>query len=79
MSEQALSSKLDTIIKLLVLGLTEGKRQKDQIRLLSQAGFRPAEIGTILETTSNTVRVALVGLRKNKRQRSVGENRNAKK
>ena len=65
-----LSVKLDAIIKLMVFAMTEGKSQTEQIRLLSEAGFGPKEIAQALSTTSNTVRVTLSGLRKQKKQKS---------
>ena len=62
-----LQSKLDAIIKLMVFRMTEGKKQVDQIRLLSKAGFGPKAIAEAIGTTSNTVRVALVHMKKVKR------------
>ena len=61
-----LSGKLDAIIKLMVLRMTEGKSQKDQIRLLSTAGFKPKAIAETLATTGNTVNVTLANMRKTK-------------
>jgi DNA-directed RNA polymerase specialized sigma24 family protein len=69
---QNLSVKIDTIIKLMVLGMTEGKNQVDQVMLLAKAGFKPKEIAETLDTTPNTVRVALSKLRKEKPRRKVG-------
>lgn len=65
-SLRALSEKLDAIIKLMVFRMTEGKTQKDQIRLLSGAGFKPKAIAQTLGTTGNTVNVALANMRKMK-------------
>ncbi len=59
-----LSEKLDAIIKLMVLGMTQGKSQTEQIRLLSAGGFQPKEIAETLGTTPNAVRVTLFNLRK---------------
>ena len=70
---QILSRKIDTIIKLMVLGMTEGKNQVDQVTLLAKAGFKPKEIAETLDTTPNTVRVALSNLRKGKSKRKVGK------
>jgi len=58
--------KLDAIIKLMVFGMTEGKSQTEQIRLLSEAGFEPKDIARTIGTTSNSVRVTLFNLRKHK-------------
>lgn len=61
--------KLDAIIGLLVFRLAEGKSQKEQIRLLAASGFKPKEIAKTLETSANTVRVALSGLRRSRTKR----------
>lgn len=63
-AQEALGTKLDTIIKLLALSVGEGKKQVDRIRLLSAAGLTPKDIAEAIGTTSNTVRVALSTLRK---------------
>ena len=63
---KVLVSKLDAIIKLMVFRMTEGKKQVEQIRLLAKAGFGPKAIAEAVGTTSNTVRVALVNLKKQK-------------
>jgi DNA-directed RNA polymerase specialized sigma24 family protein len=67
--------KLEKIIRLLAMTAVQGRRQKEQIEILSQAGFEPREIADLLGTTSNTVRVALVSIRKGRKQttRSVGK------
>ena len=46
-----------------VLG-TEGKSQREQIRILALAGFPPKDIAALIGTTGNTVRVALTDIRK---------------
>lgn len=71
----SLNTKLDTIIKLMVLLKAEDKSQSEQIWLLSTAGLQPKEIANILGTTPNTVRVILFGLR---RQKSKGKKVQAK-
>lgn len=62
-----LAEKLDSIIKLMVFAMAEGKSQTEQVRLLSAAGFQPKEIAQAIGTTSNTVRVTLFSLRKHKK------------
>lgn len=57
-------SRLDGIIKLMVFRMTEGKKQVDQIVLLSKAGFAPKAIAEAIGTTANTVRVTLTSLKK---------------
>jgi len=60
-----ISSKLDTLIRLSALGLVRDiKVQRQQIAILSDAGFQPKQIADILGTTSNTVSVALTAIRK---------------
>ena len=61
---EVIAAKLDTLIRLVAIGLCEGKAQKDQIALLDSAGLQPKAIAAILGTTSNTVSVALSNLRK---------------
>jgi DNA-directed RNA polymerase specialized sigma24 family protein len=62
-----LNKKIDTLTRLLAIVLVNGKRQRDQIRLLSLAGMSPSEMAGLLGTTPNTVNVALSALRKEKR------------
>lgn len=65
--EQQTLEKLDQILRILVITATRGLKQREQIALLDGAGFPPKAIAELLGTSSNTVRVALVGLRKTKR------------
>lgn len=64
--DEGVANKLDTLVRLIAIGLCEGKTQKDQIALLASAGLQPKAIAEILGTTSNTVRVSLSNLRKGK-------------
>ena len=59
--------KLDQILRILVMLATKGSKQREQIAMLSRAGFQPKAIADLLGTSSNTVRVELVALRKDKR------------
>lgn len=59
-----LSGRLNTISRLLAVSIIDGKKQSDQIRLLSKAGLEPKEIADIIGTSSNTVRVTLSTMRK---------------
>ena len=59
-----LLSRLNAISKLMVLNMTQGKDQAEQIRLFSLAGFAPKEIAETLGTTPNNVSVRLSALRK---------------
>ncbi|MGP8173154.1 MAG: hypothetical protein ACLP7O_01245 [Terracidiphilus sp.] len=70
MSDESITvpdKKFDTLTRLLAIGLVNGKKQRDQIRLLSIAGLSPTEIAGLIGTTPNTVNVALSALRKDKR------------
>lgn len=62
--EMEISSKLDTLVRLMTLLLINGKTQREQLLLLSKTGFQPKDIADILQTTPNAVRVALSKLRK---------------
>ena len=67
---QLLLGKLDAITKLLVIDVTQGKDQTEQIRLLSQVGFQPKNIAEMLGTTANNVSVRLSSLRKKRKANS---------
>jgi DNA-directed RNA polymerase specialized sigma24 family protein len=58
---------MDVLTKLVAISVINGKKQRDQIRLLSIAGMTPSEIADLVGTTTNTVNVALSGLRKSKK------------
>jgi DNA-binding NarL/FixJ family response regulator len=69
-SNLELSQKLDRVLRLLAIMAVKSMPQVAQIATLSRAGFSPKEIAEILGTTANTVRVALVGIRKAEGHRS---------
>lgn len=62
--EQGTPDKLDTIMRLTAIALVHGKKQREQIKLLSLAGIGPKEIAGLLGTSPNTVNVTLSALRK---------------
>jgi len=66
---QPITQRLDKLINLVAIGLTVDKSQREQIILLSKAGFQPKEIAGMLGTTPNTVRVELSTSRNAKRNR----------
>ena len=70
--EQALE-KLDQILRILVANATRGLKQREQIDLLDRAGFQPKAIAELLDTSSNTIRVELVKLRKTRTKRGPGK------
>lgn len=59
-----LIERLDTLIRLVALGLCQEKSQKEQVAFLSGVGMKPKAIAEILGTTANTVNVTLSGMRK---------------
>ena len=67
--QNGILEELRRITKLLVLIATRDQRQKEQIRILSNIGFRPKDIAQLIDTTSNTVRVTLAEIKKEKGQK----------
>ncbi len=65
-ANQLMLDKLDKILRVLAALATKGMKQREQIALLNQAGLKPKDIAVLLGTSSNTVRVELVALRKTK-------------
>lgn len=61
--------RLDVLIRLTAVGLCADKTQKEKIQVLDAAGLAPKQIADIIGTTRNTVSVALVGLRKERKKR----------
>jgi DNA-binding CsgD family transcriptional regulator len=57
--------RLDQIFKMLAIVATGDLRQRDRIALFSKVGLSPKQIAELLGTSSNTVRVELVSIRKN--------------
>jgi DNA-binding CsgD family transcriptional regulator len=71
-----LSSKMDTIIRLLALNVVKNiKKQNEKILYLTSYGFGPTEIANLIGTTANTVNVSLSKSRK-KASASRGNNTN---
>ena len=67
--DEVVADKLSSILRLLAVVATKDMRQRDQIALLNRAGLPPRGIAEILGTSSNTVRVELVAIRKARSQR----------
>jgi hypothetical protein len=63
-TEQQQIEKLDQILRILAVIATKGLKQRDQIAILDKAGLAPKHIAELLRTTSNTIRVELVALRR---------------
>ena len=60
----SVAGKLDILIRLVAIGISDGKSRRDQYSLLSKAGFQPLQIGEILGLPSATVRGELSKIRK---------------
>jgi CRP-like cAMP-binding protein len=63
-SEKTIANELRTLRRLLALSLIDGKKQREQIRLLAAAGLDRHEIAELLGTTAGTVSVEISNLRK---------------
>ena len=68
-NEIQVEKKIDRVLQLLGMVAVKGLSQTDQIATLSRVGFSPKEIASVLGTTANTVRVALVSIRRAGRQK----------
>jgi hypothetical protein len=77
--DELVVEKLDRVLRLLAVMTVKGMSQTEQIAVLDRVGFAPKEIAEIVGTTSNTVRVGLVAIRRaaaqGKRRRPVAESR----
>ena len=71
-TDQLMLEKIDQLLRVTTIGVTQGLKQREQIALLNRAGFQPNDIVSVLGTTRNTVSVALTGLRKAKDNPSKG-------
>ena len=67
---QPVTHRLDILIKLIASSLLAGKKQREQIELLSKSGLAPKEIAELIGTTSNTVRVELNAIRKKQKKKN---------
>jgi DNA-binding CsgD family transcriptional regulator len=59
-----LSDRMDRMLRLVGIIAVNGLSQTEQIATLSRCGFSPKEIADVVGTTANTVRVALVSIRR---------------
>jgi DNA-directed RNA polymerase specialized sigma24 family protein len=67
-ADDEMVERLSSILRLVAVVATREMKQRDQIALLDRAGLPPREIAEIVGTSSNTVRVALVEIRRNRAQ-----------
>ena len=63
-SDWKLETELRIVRRLLALSLIDGKKQREQIKLLATAGMDRHEIAELLGTTAGTVSVEISNLRK---------------
>ena len=69
-TDELILPKIDQILRILAAAATAGMKQREQIALLNRAGLQPKDIADLLGTSSNTVRVELVSLRKSNDKKS---------
>ena len=62
--DEALTGELGLIRRLLALLLIEGKKRKEQVRLLASAGLGRHEIAELLGTSPGAISVEMSNLRK---------------
>jgi DNA-binding CsgD family transcriptional regulator len=67
---EQMSRNVEVLVRLAALAAVEGKKQMEQIAILSASGLQPKEIAKLLDTTPNTVSVGLSQLRRKKRSKS---------
>jgi DNA-binding CsgD family transcriptional regulator len=75
MTEQLLNdinANLKVLIRLKAFELIQGRAQREQIQLLSQAGFAPKQIADMLGTSANTVSVELSRVRRENKAKRGG-------
>ena len=76
MTEQLLNdinANLKVLIRLKAFELIQGRAQREQIQLLSQAGFAPKQIADMLGTSANTVSVELSRVRRENKAKRGGD------
>jgi DNA-binding CsgD family transcriptional regulator len=69
-TDELILQKLDHILRIHAAAATAGMKRREQIALLNRAGLQPKDIADLLGTSSNTVRVELVSLRKSNDKKS---------
>ena len=61
-------SQTEKTLRLLALAVLEGKKQKEQVRLMNKAGFGQSEIAHFLDSTPKAISVRLAEMRKQPRK-----------
>jgi len=65
-----LANEVEIIRKILIYSQIKNMQQKESIPFLSSLGYQPREIAELIDTTANTVRVALSNYRKKQSMKS---------
>ena len=65
-----ITNELEIIRKILLYNQIKNMQQKESIPFLSNLGYQPKEIAELIDTTANTVRVALSNYRKKQNMNS---------
>ncbi len=68
MKSSDMGSSTEKTLRLLALLALDGRKQKEQIRLLDRAGFVQSEIAQIVGSTPKAVSVRLAEIRRAKRK-----------
>jgi hypothetical protein len=68
MKSSDMGSPTEKTLRLLALLALDGRKQKEQIRLLDRAGFVQSEIAQIVGSTPKAVSVRLAELRRSNRK-----------
>jgi DNA-binding NarL/FixJ family response regulator len=62
--------RLDALVRLTAISMFKDKSQKEKIAILNLAGLTPKEIAEFLDTTPNSVSVAISMMKKDKEKDS---------
>lgn len=69
---RSMEERQKSMFRLQAMAALQGKPQREQIERLHDFGFQPRDIAQVVGTTSNSVRVALVRLRKSRKKSHTG-------
>jgi hypothetical protein len=61
---EELCSKLDLVLKILAIDKLSGKKQVEQVAMLTDFGFRPSEIAVVLGRKTNEITSILSKMKK---------------
>ena len=69
---ERLFARLDLILKLLAIDKLSGKKQVEQVALLTEFGFRPSEIAIVLARKPSEITSILSKMKKRSNSRARG-------